>query len=106
MSAYSRPVLLLLCGLLLLTVSIAVLSTLVPLWLTHEALPTWKVGLVSSSYYAGNLVGTLIAGRLIKRLGFNVSYQLSCILFAVATAGLALSVNFLGWISCVNLGSR
>ncbi|MCC3701115.1 MFS transporter [Rouxiella badensis] len=99
MSAYSRPVLLLLCGLLLLTVSIAVLSTLVPLWLTHAALPTWKVGLVSSSYYAGNLVGTLIAGRLIKRLGFNVSYQLSCILFAVATAGLALSVNFLGWIS-------
>jgi UMF2 family putative MFS family transporter len=99
MSAYSRPVLLLLCGLLLLTVSIAVLSTLVPLWLTHEALPTWKVGLVSSSYYAGNLVGTLIAGRLIKRLGFNVSYQLSCILFAVATAGLALYVNFLGWIS-------
>jgi len=99
MSAYSRPVLLLLCGLLLLTVSIAVLSTLVPLWLTHEALPTWKVGLVSSSYYAGNLLGTLIAGRLIKQLGFNLSYQLSCIVFAVATAGLALSMNFFGWIS-------
>ena len=99
MSTYSRPVLLLLCGLLLLTVSIAVLSTLVPLWLTHEALPTWKVGLVSSSYFAGNLVGTLIAGRLIKRLGFNLSYQLSCILFAVATAGLTLSMNFFGWVS-------
>lgn len=99
MSTYSRPVLLLLCGLLLLTVSIAVLSTLVPLWLTHEALPTWKVGLVSSSYFAGNLVGTLIAGRLIKRLGFNLSYQLSCILFAVATAGLTLSMSFFGWVS-------
>lgn len=99
MSAYSRPVLLLLCGLLLLTVSIAVLSTLVPLWLTHETLPTWKVGLVSSSYYAGNLVGTLIAGRVIKRLGFNLSYQLSCILFAVATAGLTLSMSFVGWVS-------
>ncbi|MEG3134177.1 MFS transporter [Rouxiella sp. T17] len=99
MSTYSRPVLLLLCGLLLLTVSIAVLSTLVPLWLTHEALPTWKVGLVSSSYFAGNLVGTLIAGRLIKRLGFNLSYQLSCILFAIATAGLTLSMNFFGWVS-------
>ncbi|WAS99705.1 MFS transporter [Rouxiella chamberiensis] len=98
MSAYSRPVLLLLCGLLLLTVSIAVLSTLVPLWLTHETLPTWKVGLVSSSYYTGNLLGTLIAGRLIKRLGFNLSYQLSCILFAVATAGLTFSMNFFGWV--------
>lgn len=98
MSAYSRPVILLLCGLLLLTVSMAVLSTLVPLWLTHESLPTWQVGLVSSSYYAGNLLGTLIAGRLIKRLGFNNSYQLSCLLFAVATAGLAFSGNFFAWI--------
>jgi UMF2 family putative MFS family transporter len=98
MSAYSRPVLLLLCGLLLFTVSIAVLNTLVPLWLTHEALPTWQVGLVSSSYFSGNLVGTLIAGGLIRRYGFNKSYYLSCILFALATAGLAVSVNFWAWL--------
>ncbi len=98
MSAYSRPVMLLLCGLLLLTVSIAVLNTLVPLWLSHEMLPTWQVGLVSSSYYSGNLVGTLIAGLLIKRIGFNRSYYLSCLVFAVATAGLALSMTFWSWI--------
>ena len=65
MSTWSRPVLVLLCGLLLLTVSIAVLNTLVPLWLTHDALPTWQVGMVSSSYYCGNLLGTLIAGWVI-----------------------------------------
>ncbi|MFI3310922.1 MFS transporter [Ewingella allii] len=99
MSAYSRPVILLLCGLLLLTVSIAVLSTLVPLWLSHEMLPTWQVGLVSSSYYSGNLVGTLIAGAVIKKLGFNRSYYLSCMVFAAATAGLALSMSFWSWIS-------
>ncbi|MGV8924535.1 MAG: MFS transporter [Ewingella sp.] len=98
MSAYSRPVVLLLCGLLLLTVSIAVLNTLVPLWLSHEMLPTWQVGLVSSLYYSGNLVGTLIAGALIKRIGFNRSYHLSCIVFATATAGLALSMTFWSWI--------
>ncbi|GAB2943175.1 MFS transporter [Hafnia psychrotolerans] len=98
MSAYSRPVVLLLCGLLLLTVSIAVLNTLVPLWLSHEMLPTWQVGLVSSSYYCGNLVGTLLAGALIKRIGFNRSYYLSCIVFAIATAGLALSMTFWSWI--------
>ncbi|MBU9837118.1 MFS transporter [Rahnella perminowiae] len=99
MSAYSRPVSLLLCGLLLLTISIAVLNTLVPLWLSHEQLPTWQVGLVSSSYFTGNLLGTLLAGGLIKRMGFNRSYYLSCILFAVATAGLALSMSFWSWIT-------
>lgn len=50
MTTYTRPVLLLLCGLLLLTTAIAVLNTLVPLWLAHENLPTWQVGMVSSSF--------------------------------------------------------
>ena len=100
MSAYSRPVLLLLCGLLLLTVSVAVLNTLVPLWLTHEALPTWQIGLVSSAYFCGNLVGTLIAGAVIKRYGFNRSYYFSCLVFALATAGMAYSINFWAWLGC------
>ena len=38
----------LLCGLLLLTLAIAVLNTLVPLWLAHENMPTWQVGMVVS----------------------------------------------------------
>ena len=99
MSTWSRPVLLLLCGLLLLTVSIAVLNTLVPLWLTHDALPTWQVGMVSSSYYTGNLAGTLLAGWLIKRYGFNRSYYLATVLFAVATLGLLLTGGFWAWTS-------
>lgn len=74
MSIYTRPVMLLLCGLLLLTLAIAVLNTLVPLWLAQESLATWQVGMVSSSYFTGNLVGTLLTGYLIKRLGFNRSY--------------------------------
>lgn len=98
MSAYSRPVLLLLCGLLLLTVSIAVLNTLVPLWLTHAQLSTWQVGMVSSSYFSGNLLGTLVAGKLIQRVGFTRSYHLSCLVFAAATAGMVLSIDFgAGW---------
>ncbi len=84
MSTYSRPVLLLLCGLMLLTVSIAVLNTLVPLWLTHAQLSTWQVGMVSSSYFSGNLLGTLVAGKLIQRVGFNRSYYLACVLIFAA----------------------
>ena len=87
----------LLCGLLLLTVSIAVLNTLVPLWLTHDALPTWQVGMVSSSYYCGNLLGTLLAGGLIKRLGFNRSYYLASLIFALATVALGLQTSFWLW---------
>ncbi|TCV98136.1 MFS transporter [Biostraticola tofi] len=98
MSAYSRPVLMLLAGLLLLTISIAVLNTLVPLWLAHQSLPTWRVGLVSSSYFSGNLAGTLVAGMLIKNIGFTRSYHYACALFAVATLGLALSYGFSVWV--------
>ena len=97
MRTYSRPVQLLLCGLLLLTLAIAVLNTLVPLWLAHEQLPVWQVGIVSSSYFSGNLLGTVLAGWLIKRLGFNRSYYLAAIIFAVGSAGLGLTVGFWSW---------
>jgi UMF2 family putative MFS family transporter len=97
MSTWSRPVILLLCGLLLMTVSIAVLNTLVPLWLTHDALATWQVGVVSSSYYTGNLLGTLLAGWLIKQYGFNRSYYLATGLFAVATLCMMVLAGFWSW---------
>lgn len=97
MTIYTRPVLLLLCGLLLLTMAIAVLNTLVPLWLAHENLPTWQVGMVSSSFFTGNLLGTLVTGSLIKRFGFNRSYYLASLLFAVGCAGLGLMVGFWSW---------
>ncbi|MEH0876725.1 MFS transporter [Pectobacterium cacticida] len=98
MSAYSRPVLLLLCGLLLLTVCIAVLNTLVPLWLNQRVLPVWQVGLVGSSYFSGNLVGTLYAGKLIKLYGFNRSYYFAALLFGIAIVGYGVSTEIGSWI--------
>ncbi|MGX5025803.1 MFS transporter [Enterobacter asburiae] len=99
MTTYTRPVLLLLCGLLLLTLAIAVLNTLVPLWLAHEKLPTWQVGMVSSSFFTGNLLGTLLTGSLIKRFGFNRSYYLASLIFAAGCAGLGLMVGFWSWMA-------
>ncbi|BED96568.1 MULTISPECIES: MFS transporter [Escherichia] len=99
MSIYTRPVMLLLSGLLLLTLAIAVLNTLVPLWLAHEHLPTWQVGMVSSSYFTGNLVGTLLTGYLIKRLGFNRSYYLASLVFAAGCLGLGLMIGFWSWMA-------
>nr|WP_318382166.1 MFS transporter [uncultured Enterobacter sp.] len=97
MPTYTRPVLLLLCGLLLLTLAIATLNTLVPLWLAHENLPTWQVGLVGSSFFTGNLIGTLLAGRLIKQMGFNRSYYIASLVFAAGCVGLGLMVGFWSW---------
>lgn len=99
MSTYTRPVMLLLCGLLLLTLAIAVLNTLVPLWLAQANLPTWQVGMVSSSYFTGNLVGTLFTGYLIKRIGFNRSYYLASLIFATGCVGLGVMVGFWSWMS-------
>ena len=99
MTTYTRPVLLLLCGLLLLTLAIAVLNTLVPLWLAHENLPTWQVGVVSSSYFTGNLVGTLLTGYLIKHLGFNRSYYIASLIFAAGCVGLGIMVGFWSWMT-------
>ncbi|ELY2668871.1 MFS transporter [Cronobacter sakazakii] len=99
MSIYTRPVLLLLCGLLLLTLAIAVLNTLVPLWLAHDNLPTWQVGMVGSSYFTGNLLGTLITGALIKRYGFNRSYCLASLIFAAGCAGLGMTLGFWSWLA-------
>ncbi len=97
MSTYTRPVMLLLCGLMLLTLALAVLNTLVPLWLAHEHLPTWQVGMVGSSYFTGNLLGTMVTGWLIKRQGFNRSYYLASLIFAAGCAGLGLMVGFWSW---------
>ncbi len=97
MNTYTRPVQLLLCGLLLLTLAIAVLNTLVPLWLARENLPTWQVGMVGSSYFTGNLAGTLLTGRLIKRMGFNRSYYIASAIFAVGCVGLGVMVGFWSW---------
>ena len=99
MTIYTRPVQMLLCGLLLLTLAIAVLNTLVPLWLAHENMPTWQVGMVGSSYFTGNLAGTLLAGWVIKRLGFNRSYYLASLIFAVGCVGLGITVGFWTWLS-------
>ncbi|TKI07484.1 MFS transporter [Martelella alba] len=100
MSVYTRPVVMLLTGLLSLTISIAVLNTLVPLWLTHASLPTWQIGLIGSAYFTGNLVGTLLAGILIRRVGFNRGFYLGCAVFALATLGLELAENFGNWLIC------
>jgi UMF2 family putative MFS family transporter len=97
MSAFTRPVMLLLTGLLLFTISMSVLNTLVPLWLMREELSTLQIGAVSSSYFLGNLIGTLVAGQVITRIGFNRGYFFACFVFIATTLSLGLSIGFVSW---------
>lgn len=97
MSTYTRPVLFLLCGLLLLTLAIAVLNTLVPLWLAHDNLPTAgrDGGLILFYRQPGRYAA---GGRTIKRLGFNRSYYLASVIFAAACIGLGVTLGFWSWL--------
>ena len=72
------------------------LNTLVPLWLAHENLPT-AGGYGQLVLFTGNLLGTLMTGSLIKRVGFNRSYYLASLIFAAGCAGLGLMVGFWSW---------
>lgn len=47
--------------------------------------------------FTGNLLGTLLTGSLIKRFGFNRSYYLASLIFAVGCAGLGPMVGFWSW---------
>lgn len=67
---------------------------------------TWQVGVVSSSYFTGNLVGTLLTGYVIKRIGFNRSYYLASFIFAAGCAGLGLMIDSgAGWLGVLSRAS-
>lgn len=96
----SRTVISLLSGLFLLTIAIAVLNIMVPLWLTHEHYSVAQIGMISSGYFVGNLIGAVVAGPLIRYCGFRQSYLLATLLFAIATLLLISSATFVSWGVC------
>lgn len=93
--SYSFPILLI--SLLFVTISLSTLNTQVPLWLVHNEFPVWQIGIVGSSYFIGNLVGTIVANWIISKFNAKKTYSYVCILFAVATLGLSLSLDFYSW---------
>lgn len=93
--SYSFPILLL--SLLFVTISLSALNTQTPLWLDDAHFAVWQQGIVGSSYFVGNLVGTLLANWFISRFNVKRSYSLTCLLFALATLGMGLSIDLLSW---------
>ncbi|MGL4600708.1 MAG: MFS transporter [Plesiomonas sp.] len=87
----------LLIGVFLNTVALSELNTLVPLWLSKADISTWQIGIVTSAYYVGTLVGSLLAGRCVIAWGYIRSYQLFCLLFILFCAGLWLPEQIITW---------
>lgn len=97
MRTFTWPIVLLLLGLLFQTVAFAVLNTVVPLWMEQAQAATWETGMVGSFFFLGNLAGTLMAGALIRKAGFNGSYRYACVLCAVSTVLLAVFPGAAAW---------
>lgn len=89
MSTYTRPVMLLLSGLLFVDSGDRGVKYTRAALARPEHMSTWQVGVVSSSYFTGNLVGTLLTGYVIKRIGFNRSYYLASFILPLAVPALA-----------------
>lgn len=97
MRTFTWPIALLLLGLLFQTVAFAVLNTVVPLWMEQADAAVWETGMVGSFFFLGNLAGTLMAGWLIRRTGFNGSYRCACVLCAVSTLLLVAVSGVAAW---------
>lgn len=93
--SYSFPILL--TSLLFVTIALSALNTQVPLWLVREDFSLGQIGLVGSSYFTGNLLGTIMANWFISRFNARFTYTYSCIIFAIATIGLSFSMDFYSW---------
>lgn len=93
--SFSFPILLI--SLLFVTISLSSLNTQTPLWLTKYHFSVWQVGIVGSSYFVGNLLGASVANWLISKLNVKKTYAVTCILFAIATLGMSLSINLICW---------
>ncbi|MCX8641927.1 MULTISPECIES: MFS transporter [unclassified Gilliamella] len=93
--SYSFPILL--TSLLFVTISLSALNTQVPLWLVGHQFSLGQIGLVGSSYFTGNLIGTIMANWFINRFNARYTYTYSCIIFAIATIGLSFSIDFYSW---------
>lgn len=93
--SYSFPILL--TSLLFVTISLSALNTQVPLWLVGYQFSLGQIGLVGSSYFTGNLIGTIMANWFINRFNARYTYTYSCIIFAIATIGLSFSIDFYSW---------
>lgn len=94
---YASSIVQMLFGLALSTAALAMMNTAVPLWLEGHGVSATCNGLVATLFFGGTMIGTLTAGRMILRFGFNRCYQLACAVCLIATAMLCTMEDWWLW---------
>ncbi|MBV8343205.1 MAG: MFS transporter [Gammaproteobacteria bacterium] len=87
----------LLVGMGILMLGAGLQSTILGLRATLEQFPTPVIGLVMSGYYVGYLLGTLIAPRLVRQVGYVRVFATLAALASVAPLAHAAWVHPLPW---------
>lgn len=88
----------LLAGVVLLTAANALLGTLVSVRMAIEGFPRVVSGVVMAAYFAGFILGSLHAFRIITRVGFIRAFAAFAALMGVAATTQALVIAPLPWI--------
>lgn len=83
----------------LLTLGNGLFTTITTLQLQSLNAPTWLIGIVASSYFAGLMVGSYFTKKTFTRIGYIRSFSLFAAFIAVATIAQGTS-NFAFWIPC------
>lgn len=98
MSSSSATVSSLLAGAALLTTANALLGSLVSVRMALEGFPRVVSGVVMSAYFAGFILGSLYAFRIITRVGFIRAFAAFAATVGVAATAQALVVSPIPWI--------
>lgn len=70
---------------LLAQIALGLLAPLTPIMLIAQRVPTWQIGIIGSSYYAGMLGGGLLIPAILSRIGHIRALAIFCVLGADAT---------------------
>ena len=88
----------LLAGYAILITGNGLLGTLVSLRLTSPAFSSTTVGIVQSAYYLGFMLGALLSGRLIARIGYHRAFAVFAVVVACTSLGYAIGDLPLAWL--------
>jgi len=78
-------------------IALGVVGPLVPLMLLSHGVPAPEIGLVASCYSAGFIVGTLVLGRLIARIGHRAGMVVVSVFAGLTVAALTVESGTILW---------
>lgn len=93
----NATILILIGGLGLALIGIGLLGTLLGVRATLASFDNLEIGLIMGGYYAGYVLGTLFAPRMVRNVGHIRSFAAFAALGAASTLAFGLSVQPLAW---------